>query len=64
MTDDKIYDEPSDVSAKDGVVEVHGPDGVDVNLTPEAADETSDRLLKGALSARGQELSEEKRKDR
>ena len=32
-----IYDAPSDVDAKDGVVSVKGPDAVDVNLTPDAA---------------------------
>src|SRR6476469_8593581 len=49
-----IYNEPSTVSAVDGTVEVDGPDAVDVALTPEAAEETSDRLLSGALKARGQ----------
>lgn len=56
MTMDKgiIYDEPSDVSAVDGAVEVDGPDAVDVILTPEAAEETSERLLGEAFKARGQ----------
>ena len=45
MADDEIYDEPSKVSAKDGVVSIEGPDSVHVHLTPEAADETSDRLF-------------------
>ena len=39
---------------EDGVVNVDGPDAVDVALTPDAALETSDRLLKGAMNARGQ----------
>ena len=50
----KTYSEPSVVSAKGGDVKVDGPDGVDVNLTPEAAFETSERLLQGAMKAEGQ----------
>ena len=52
--DDKIYDDPSDVTAEDGAVTVKGPDAVDVRLTPEAAEETSNRLLEGSMRARGQ----------
>ena len=51
-----IYDAPSDVDAKDGVVSVKGPDAVDVNLTPDAAVETSDRLLRGSMKAQGQRV--------
>ena len=54
MTDEPTYDEPSTVQAEDGVVTVDGPDGVDVKLTPEAAAETSDRLLEKSAEARGQ----------
>ena len=55
MIDDrKIYEEPSEVRAVDGKVEVDGPDAVDVDLTPEAAEETSDRLIKEAARAAGQ----------
>ena len=42
------------MEAVDGAVEVDGPDAVDVTLTPEAAEETSDRLLRQAFKARGQ----------
>lgn len=52
--DDRIYDEPSDILAEDGAVKVSGPDAVDVKLTPEAAEETSNRLLEGSMKARGQ----------
>ena len=50
----KTYDEPSEVSADDGEVHQVGPDAVDVKLTPEAAEETSERMLRGAMAARGQ----------
>jgi len=49
-----LYDEPSKVAADDGEVTVDGPAGVAVSLTPEAAAETSDRLLQGAAEAAGQ----------
>jgi hypothetical protein len=62
MSDKEIYNEPSEVRADDGVVKVKGPDAVDVQLTPDAADETSDRLLYGALKARGQEVSKKGRR--
>ena len=50
----KPFDEPSDVTADGGAVHLVGPDGVDVMLTPEAAEETSERILHGAMKARGQ----------
>lgn len=53
---DKVYDEPSNVRAEDGVVAVDGPDAVSVKLTPDAALETSDRLLGGAAEAQGQRV--------
>ena len=52
--DSKIYDEASNVDAEDGAVRVTGPDAVDVRMTPSAAEETSERLLEGAMKARGQ----------
>ena len=54
MTDKTVYDEASDVDAEDGTVVVIGPDSVDVRLTPDAAEETSERLNTGAMKARGQ----------
>ena len=54
MQDRKIYRQPSSVTARDGKVLVDGPDAVDVALTPEAAEETSNRLLEGSMKARGQ----------
>ena len=53
MADKPIYNEPSKVKADEEVVNVEGPDDVDVAMTPEAAQETSDRLLHGAMTARG-----------
>lgn len=49
-----IYDDPSEVNAVDGAVELDGPDAVDVAMTPEAAEETSERLLRQSFKARGQ----------
>jgi hypothetical protein len=54
MQDNKIHDEASDVDADEGVVVVKGPDAVDVRMTPDAAEETSERLNTGAMKARGQ----------
>lgn len=54
MIDSEVYDEPSEIDAEDGAVVVKGPDAVDVRLTPAAAEETSERLLQGAMKARGQ----------
>ncbi|HEX2803393.1 MAG TPA: hypothetical protein VHN55_05350 [Sphingomicrobium sp.] len=59
MTKRDTYDTPSDVVADDGKVEVRGPDAVDVDLTPEAAEETSDRLLNAAMKARGDKRLED-----
>lgn len=48
------YEQASDVKAVGGAVHVEGPDDVDVALTPEAAEETSERLIDEAVRARGQ----------
>jgi hypothetical protein len=54
MDDNTIYEQPSEVDAEDGIVLLKGPDDVDVRMTPEAAEETSERLNTGAMKARGQ----------
>ena len=54
MTESEIYNEPTIVEAEDGAVILKGPDAVDVRMTPSAAEETSERLLEGAMKARGQ----------
>ena len=63
MSDSQIHDEPSKVTAEDGVVIVDGPDGVAVSLTPEAAIETSDRLLQAGTQARGQNLERQQQQN-
>ncbi len=55
--DSKLHDEASSVVAENGKVMVNGPDGVAVSLTPDAAAETSDRLLHAAVEAQGQLLA-------
>jgi hypothetical protein len=62
--DDKVYDEPTRIDAEDGKVILDGPDGVAVLMTPDAALETSDRLLAGATQAMGQKVQEERRTER
>ena len=62
MTDKTVYDEASDVDAEEGTVVVVGPDSVDVRLTPDAAEETSERLNTGAMKARGQLYFTERKK--
>jgi hypothetical protein len=54
MGDEKVYDEVTKVTAKEGNVILDGPDGVDVKVTPEAAEATADELVKGAMEAAGQ----------
>jgi hypothetical protein len=61
--DSRIHDTPSEVNAKDGDVHITGPGGVVVSLTPDAAAETSDRLLDGAARAQGQRLDTKRRSD-
>ena len=54
MAQNKLYDQATEVTAKDGEVILDGPDAVDVKITPEAAEETADNLIEGAVEARGQ----------
>jgi hypothetical protein len=56
--DNKLHDHASTVAAEQGQVLVSGPGGVALALTPDAAAETSDRLLDGAAEAQGQILEE------
>lgn len=54
MGDDKVYDEATEVTAHEGQVILDGPDGVDVKVTPEAAEQTATNLEQAAVEARGQ----------
>ena len=54
MPDTIVYDKATEVDAEDGVVVLKGPDDVDVRMTPDAAEETSERLSTSAMKARGQ----------
>ena len=54
MGEDKLYDEATHVRAENGEVLLDGPDGVDVKITPEAAEETAGNLVVGATTARKQ----------
>jgi hypothetical protein len=62
MEHDRTHNEPSEVNAEEGEVVVDGPNGVAVTFTPDAAAETSQRLLIGAAKAQGQKLQSRKRK--
>ncbi len=54
MEDESVYDEASSVDAEEGIVIVSGPGALHVRFTPDAAEETAERLTTGALKARGQ----------
>lgn len=54
MSKGKTYDEATEVKAEDGKVLLDGPDGVDVSVTPEAAEQTAGNLVVGAAKARAQ----------
>jgi len=54
MAEKTVYNQASKVNADEGAVAVDGPDQVQVELTPEAAEETADRLIEEAVMARGQ----------
>lgn len=64
MTSKIIHDRAGEVSAEDGVVHLDGPDHVHVRLTPDAAEEISERLLNGVLKARGQIFFAERKRCR
>jgi hypothetical protein len=51
----RVLDKPSDISAEDGRVVIHCPEGQTFTFTPDAAVITSDRLLRASLVAKRQE---------
>ena len=58
---DHVHDEPSEVFAEAGVVAVKGPGKAHIRFTPDAAEETSNRILEGAMKARGQDYFSRRR---
>lgn len=62
MPNSEVHEEPCEVAAEDGLVLIRVSDSVDVRLTPEAAEETSNRLLEAAMKARGQNYFSDRRK--
>jgi len=63
MGGSETYDEPSEVDAEDGAVIVRGPTtSFRIRFTPNAAEETSHRLLDGAMKARGQRYFEDRKR--
>lgn len=54
MGSKELFDEATEIKAVNGEVELDGPDGVDVALTPEAAEETADRMFRASAEAAGQ----------
>ena len=46
------YDTPTKVAHVDGEVVLDGPDGIGLSMTPEAAEESGKRLVKGAAAAK------------
>ncbi|MEJ7776294.1 MAG: hypothetical protein WKF52_02670 [Sphingomicrobium sp.] len=63
MADHEIHDKPGQVDAEAGTVVLKGPGGVDVLMTPDAAEETSERLLEAAMKARGQTYFADDKRD-
>ncbi|WP_210357303.1 hypothetical protein [Sphingomonas beigongshangi] len=47
----EVFDEPSEAKSRHGIVEVTGPDSVDVALTPKAALRTAERISAAAVEA-------------
>lgn len=61
MADNKVSDEPIQVDAEDGDVVLTASDAIHLRLTPPAAEESSERLLEGAMKARGQRYFNDER---
>jgi hypothetical protein len=49
-----LSDQACNVSAHDGEVSMNDANGMDVTLTPEAAEQTADSLIEESVKARGQ----------
>jgi hypothetical protein len=51
----EVFTEPSECFVEEGLVVMDGPNGLSATFTPEAAVETSDRMLEAAMLALGRE---------
>jgi hypothetical protein len=56
MSERKPCDRPMKVAAEDGEVVIDGPFNLVISLTPEAAEESSNRLYQCTAVARGQRI--------
>ena len=54
MEDETVHEQAASVDAEDGIVMMIGPGELRVRFTPDAAEETADRLTTAAMKARGQ----------
>jgi hypothetical protein len=63
MHNEQVYEQASEVDAQHCVVLLNGPGMAQVRFTPDAAEETSERLSSGAMKARGQRYFARKRGD-
>jgi hypothetical protein len=52
----KPTNRPLDVAAEEGEVLIEGPEGIALSMTPEAAEESSNRLYDRTADARGQRI--------
>ena len=55
MTSKGVLSEGGQATAEKGQVLLDGPDGVAITLTPQAAEDTGNALLRAAAEARSQE---------
>jgi hypothetical protein len=56
MSPRKPVDQPFEVAAEEGEVIIESKVGVSLSMTPEAAEETSNRLYDRTAEARGQRI--------
>lgn len=49
-----IYTEAGEAVAEEGLVLLDGPNGITISLTPDAAEETGQELIRAAVEARRQ----------
>ncbi|APL96489.1 hypothetical protein EWH08_14515 [Sphingobium indicum] len=54
MPRDGVFDESGKAYAEEGQVMLDGPDGVAISMTPDAAEETGNELIRAAAEARQQ----------